>query len=317
MKTNLIVLFTTIIFTSSCSPLLKLPIGGSNAFKTAPLPPPSLKSPRFIFPGEAFPDTNYIKMTVLEVRTSYLTTYNNLLQILELEGKNAGMDAVIIMDRNENTNYRTTGGKYVSSIRYDSEVLSGLGVRYRNNMQYVTNFIKTINLSYPSTNSYKSDSLKMDFDRNVIEYKNDLESIKLYDQYIKPYTPFEFFESSKNWFVTRDAKKRIKTKYHYLPEDWDKKFKFFYDHDNNVRLAKINRQTPSRIYSEMASFIYNDKKQVIRIDISKSKEKYQILNEYDKEGRIISTKVLNMKDGKLIVEADFNYYLPSDFQFVK
>ncbi len=317
MKTNLIVLLTTIIFASACSQLLRLPASGSNIFKTAPLPPPSLNNPKIIFPGEAISDTNYIKMTVLEVRTPYLATYNDLLQLLEQKAKKAGMDAVIIVDRNENITYKATGGKYVSSVRYDSEVLSGLGVRYRNNMAYVTKYIKSLNLYYSTANNFKSDTLKLDFDRNILQYYNEPESAKLYDQYIKPYTQFEFFESTKDWFVTKDAKKRIRTKYHYMPDDWDKKFKFFYDHNNNVRLAKINGQTPSRFYSESANFIYDDKNRLIRIDISKSKEKFQLLNEFDKEGRIISTKVLNMKDGKLIAKADFNYYVSADFRFVK
>ncbi|MBC8111461.1 MAG: hypothetical protein H7Y04_10410 [Verrucomicrobia bacterium] len=309
---------------------------GYNGLKTAPQPPPHKNEVKIYFPGEKISDTNYVKMTVLEVRSDGETSYNNLISMIKRKAQLEGVDAVVLLGKEEEKISSTSGGSYVSTTVYTEQILSGLGIRYRNNFDYVKMYPKKAVIHQINTDNNSqelpTETVLLDFDRQVINTntENDQKSsITLYKQYVEPYTPFELLEAKKGWAYSASSNEipRINTNLPFqvlqkvYPANsnsgFQKKYSYTYE---NERISKV---TMKRIFKsvykiEKADLNYNKENQVKEIFTRQSnKLQFKHVFEYDAEGRITGTDVYRIIDKKssLFLKVSYEFHTAADLNF--
>ena len=134
-------------------------VRSSGKMLNIPSPPPHNNEVNIFFPGEPLPERPYLKIKMISVSGDEQVPDNQLLNQLKSEAQSEGLDDVILMDKNFKSELVTeTHGPGLFAILFgdsaDQEVeeitylqntkeLTGLGIKYIDNMEYVRDVIKT------------------------------------------------------------------------------------------------------------------------------------------------------------------------------
>jgi hypothetical protein len=155
----------------------------SNAFINLPLQPH--KRNVDIFFNSDKPKQPYYNIRVIDVSGS--NVYQDLLNAIQEKARNEGLDGLIILGKE---NYNT----YYGHISYSVNKLSAIGVKYKNNMQYVNHIVKKAVILH--NDSLQVDTIHFNLNSKIIA-NNNPSAISLYEDSIKLFYLCDYYATHK------------------------------------------------------------------------------------------------------------------------
>ncbi|MEM9673765.1 MAG: hypothetical protein ACFB15_29370 [Cyclobacteriaceae bacterium] len=221
------------------------------------------------FPQDTLPDEEYIRVGVLEVRGDEFTSYNTLIRKLQVQAQKRGVDAIQLMGKQT---YLEEG--YEES--YVLSELSGIGIKYVKNIDYLSEFIKSQEIYFSGRGYNPSDSgrwvakIWLDFNRQVTQ----MEGEKNYLQFVRKHSlDYLLYSNSEKWRYTLDEHQQI---------------------NKRTRVGSAGVQL--RVWF---SYQVKDLPNFVRIREYPSRKETSIWFAYDAEGRILKKRI-TLPDGEMI-----------------
>ena len=302
-----------------------------------PVPPPHEREVKIYFPGEAVRDTDYVKIMVLETSAYSGTSYDDLVKLMKAKARLHGLDAVILLEKEDkvtaayhsgssskvgnNTTYRPSYYTYSSY-----PVLSGLGIVYRKNLNYVTRYLKSMTLTEAGTGNQQQ--VRLDLDGNPLRpYVFSAEKQDFFADYTRKFEPFYLLKQNKNWFLFNDETGRLrKREYQYYSSPTQvfnysagyvgRSCKFTYNKDTiqEIRLADGLAAEFIKVYH--ITLTYDAQKRIsqtlIRLERKPFlKQKFY----YDEENRLIRSELFKTDGSEemLFLKTEYQYCTLEDF----
>ncbi|WP_205504297.1 hypothetical protein [Rufibacter psychrotolerans] len=107
------------------------------------------------FPGEYPQDSSYVKVAILEQRAEGAVAYGTLVEAVKKKAKQQGMDAVLLLNKNQSTRLQKEGllaeliaetiagreleDEYTSVTTHE---LAGVGIKFRKNLHYLPEYLQ-------------------------------------------------------------------------------------------------------------------------------------------------------------------------------
>ena len=164
--------------------------------------PPVEQLPKVIFAGEKIPDEPYFKVDILEV-----SGYETKAMMIDLQvlGKQRGVDAILIVANN------TITESFNEEI-YTSQKLSGVGIKFLKNVDYLEDCIKQLNVIALDTSTNKYDTvgiINTDWQGNLLGRR---EGDNLYWKILFNFSEQHlYYEQSQGWKFKKSLASNGKT----------------------------------------------------------------------------------------------------------
>ncbi len=260
------------------------------------------------FPQDTLPNKEYVRVGVLESYGGEFTSYNELIRRMQLQAQERGVDAVQLMNKEvEATEY------------YGASTLTGIGMKYLENLDYLSDFVKAQEIYLPS-NSIASDTndwiakIHFDFDYRILRTEGNDE----YSGFVKKYSlNYLLFDQSRPWRYAPDeygrARMRVRKNADSTPQlrVW-----FSYqavDRPNFIRIKEYPNRTESTVW---LAYDAEGKMLKKRITLASGEIIDQIFI-YDSIGRNIKSEFYQVTpDQKMIpyLVVKQRFYSPEDIQ---
>ena len=321
-----------IVFLSACrKPYQQTTFPNPGRLTQFPVPPSHQREVKIFFPGEAVKDTDYVKVMVLEVSAPANASYEELVNLMKTKAGQHGLDAVLLLAKDDklyashvpvgsyrlgNRNYFYRGYTYLSSY----PVLSGLGIVYRHNLGYLTQYMKSQVITETATG--KRLEVKLDLNRNAenpAELTNDPEWY-FFVNFTKKYEPFYLLQQNKDWLCFSNHAGKLLKRYTYQAESTTNKkpsltriCKFKYDRDT-IREIRLSEPWYGSHYSILLT--YDTQKRISETLIREGRK--PILKqrfEYDNENRLVKSQFYFVEHNqeKAFLQSEYQYHIPQDF----
>lgn len=271
-----------------------------------PLLPHTSEVPVY-FPQDTLPNKEYVRVGVLETRGGEFTSYNELIRRLQFQAQERGVDAIQLLDKQiEATEY------------YEVSTLSGIGIKYLDNLGYLRDFIRSQEI-YP-LNNYSSSSgssqwatkIWFDFTGGVQRIEGNRE----YADFVRKYSlDFLLYEQNRRWRYAPDeyGQVRLRARTHATGMP-DLRVWFTYEVRNRPNLVRI-REYPSREESTIR-FAYDTEGKILkkRITLPDGEVIEQILV-YDTSGKLLKSEYYKATPNQQLVPyliVQHQFYSPED-----
>jgi hypothetical protein len=313
--------YLSFLLLSACThPYLRGTFPSGNTITKYPIPPPHNRDVKVFFPREIIKDTDYVKITVIEIYDSPQTSYNELVNKLKKDAQNYGVDAVIILDKNEKNFYKYRSGYsnpfngstyYQSGYRtlYFYPALSALGFVYRKHLDYIKLYPKSVKISVYESDTTKNSAsftFPLDNDRNVRDTFKlfPYQQMFYFTNFIKKYDPFYLIQQDKGWMNYKNGSNKIYKRVYTLSDKSKYVCRFKY---NNELIESITSHSVS--YRAKILLSYNNEHAITEAIIFKESEKYKEFFFYDNMGRLVRTKYFKIIHNTSIpfIEAEYDY----------
>lgn len=247
------------------------------------------------------PDSAYVKVALLEVARTAEHSYASIIQDLQVQAQNEGVDAIIIFQMySGQRSYQNSEG--YTNFYAIKEVLA-YGIKYRSSFDYLSQIPKTeaIYLYNDSTQSFDKEYYRtFDMLGKVIDY-NCSNSL---NDFLYTYSLYHLVEEEDNWRYS-DKNNLITTRYF---NDRTNQKKCIFQYDSLQRLNQITIQTEIIVRSNTITnsqeiqLFYNENGQLHQRDIYKipmdKKSFYREIFRYDELGRIKEKLTFQYVNGK-------------------
>jgi hypothetical protein len=259
------------------------------------------------FPHDSLPDEEYLRVGVLEARGGEFTSYNQLIRQLQVQARERGVDAIQLMDK-----------QVEASEYYGTSILSGIGIKYVKNLEYLTHFVKAQEIYLPYTSQLSADSGRwttkvwLDFDRTP----QTVEGNREYANFIRRYSlDYLLYEQGPRWRYALDEYGQIRMRVHTTGTGsphlrvW---FSYQTRHlPNFIRIKKYPEKEESTIW-----LAYDAEGRILkkRITLADGEVIDQILT-YDVDGRHTKSEYYKVKDDQQLVPyliVKHQFYSPDD-----
>ncbi|QHT71064.1 hypothetical protein GXP67_32640 [Rhodocytophaga rosea] len=247
------------------------------------------------------------------------TDYNALLLQLKKQAKQAGVDAVIHIN-NTNATYTSSDGG-----QYSTQVVKGVGIKYRDNMSHIEQYIKSKKVFKLSDSGNSVLIYEAPFDMLGHELKKDRKPDPLYTRFVRDFSFDYLLYETDRWAYSMDEKRRVLQRNHYAdPYLNNSDFTCYFEYKSNDELESIQIKYPSNrkqnVYVELE---YASKDKVSAKNIYAKYNKKNLLYveklEYDAQNRISQTTLYKVEAGKQIpfLQTNYSYYTMDDLPPLK
>ena len=244
--------------------------------------PPHDREVAIIFPGESMPSEEYLKIGVVEVRGGEYTSYNTLIKLLQTEAQAVGVDAVQLFGKQqygkvesdetflESLSEAISGEEEVDEYAtIITTTLSGLGIRYLKNMDYLSQYVKAHHLYLFNDTTQQYDhweaTAHTDFNKEIQSVEGNDTLYYQFRQYLLDYLRDE---ESDAWKYGRDEHQRIHKRFLMQGEYPVMKCWFTYQWPYKIQEVKI-KHFPSKL-EEHILFTYDSEHRLIEKSIQRS-----------------------------------------------
>lgn len=155
------------------------------------------------------PSAPYYKVQMIEAVDSVsYTTYDQLLVKLKEKAKAAGLDGVIIMDKQQNLHF-DNDIYIVRQIASTYQQLSAVGIKYVNRINYMNSFVKSTMIDMYGNGEVKKMDFNFDYYGNLLN-ANGQHAREFYDSNILPFDVQKHLKGNvAYWQYARDEGNRI------------------------------------------------------------------------------------------------------------
>jgi len=230
-----------------------------------PLLPHDAEVPIY-FSQDTLPDEEYIRVGVLEARGGEFASYNTLIRKLQAQAQERGVDAIQLMDK-----------QVEASEYYGTSILSGIGIKYVKNLDYLSDFVMAQEVYLPYSSAMATDSERwttkvwLGFDGHPQRVEGNRE----YADFIRRHSlEYLLYEQNAQWRYALDEYGQIRMRVH----------------TNGVGSPHL------RVWF---SYQIRHHPNLVRVKKYPDKEESTIWFAYDAEGRILKKRI-TLPDGKIV-----------------
>lgn len=272
---------------------------------------------KIIYPNEPLPQKPYIEVVRMDVALQGYRNSKRLAEELTNTALHEGVDAVIVLDANDDTlqvsqnmmrfeydfldNDPSISEGYVGGVYY--EMISGIGIKYVENIDYINRYVKNEEL-YLINDTLSAPLLMANIDYYPSGSVKDFNSYhqraeQLYVDLIKPYSRYYLLYDQNGqwheWFIENRLVKREK----YRLDDWMiKRVRIYYDHLGKENKILIRNNEDRYPYNESIQLV-RDKGKIIRRVINRYEEPDLIEKyTYDSNNIIVARDIYLVINGK-------------------
>ncbi|WP_207433721.1 hypothetical protein [Sabulibacter ruber] len=303
------------------------PNGTENRLSSIPTPyQDQNKEVEVFFPGEYPADSTYVKVAILEHKVDGAVAYGTLVDAVKSKAKQQGMDAVLLLNKNQSTRLQKEGllaeliaetiagreleDEYTSVTTHE---LAGVGIKFRKNLSYLPGYIQKKQVL--SLNGEKEELLaSVELNHQGIAGKVTSASPadeQTYEQYIHQYDLNHLLnEVGPQWRYSQVVGQIRTRKLLGKPGSPPlKKVKIQYN--EQLLPARLELRSGSDLQSEFIDIAYNEKRQVSGKTISRGNKVFlKEVNSYSPDGKLQTTLHYKMEDGKELpfLKTVYQYY---------
>jgi hypothetical protein len=141
------------------------------------------------------PAKPFYKINIVEVTGAANASYDDLIISLKNKAKQQGLDAVMILDKqqeiayenlNQKINVKDTTVNYYQQLATPYQKLSAVGIKYAANINYLDTIVKTAAIELENNNYKTTGIIKFDFYGNPVAMDNN-QIEKFYSDSIEPF----------------------------------------------------------------------------------------------------------------------------------
>jgi hypothetical protein len=243
MKIYLLVIISYVVALSTKAQNFNISdsVVSSNTVINLPLQPHQ-RNVDIFFNGDK-PKQPYYNIRVIDVSGS--NVYQDLLNAIQEKAKNEGLDGLIILGKE---NYNT----YYGHISYSVNKLSAIGIKYKNNMQYVNHIVKRAIILH--NDSLEVDTINFNLNSKIIA-NNNPSSVSLYENSIKLFYLCDYYATHKmlSNAVKNNDETAFSTTIKTDSQFGNAKYKILYTSDSvlfkvQIKTHPSDEQTDGKIY---------------------------------------------------------------------
>lgn len=297
-------------------------------------PKPSKTAPEMYYPDDLVPDRAYVPISILEVKNGGGVNSKDLARTLATKGHKLGIDAIIGIQKErysvENISFLGVLASISSALDDDPyndndeytsyrdvSVLSGIGIVYQDNIDYLDRFKKSAHLYQvaPDGTEEFSPSAVIRYDAHGevlgMEFSTD-RSKTLYDSVISRYSLEHLVHEKKNWryFEEYDLVRRRRL---YRLGDWVLKTCVF-RYGSKQRLETIRIKYHDETHDKVALF-YDEKGRLSRKTVEQSNGLiWEEQVSYSTSDQLVQSQWVAIQEGKPVpfLRVRYAYYATSD-----
>ncbi|GGK73170.1 hypothetical protein ACD591_07860 [Rufibacter glacialis] len=281
------------------------------------------------FPGERPADTAFVKVAILEQKaTGNAVPYSTLVNAIKAKAKLQGMDAVLLLNKNQSTHLEREG--IISQIlseaiagrdlepEYSSVTtheLAGIGIKYKKNLHYLPEYVKSKTLyQLRDGQQVLLGTVPVDQEGIAQEFPDaSPDAENLYSQFVLHYDlPHLLHEKGLQWRFTAVQGRVVKRKLQSLSGNLaQKRVKINY---NALLLPEeMVLLTGEEVQPEVIRLTYNDRRQVIEKKVFRGEQLYvREAFSYHTNGKLESILHHIIENGQEtpFLKTQFDYYQP-------
>ncbi|RNI26978.1 hypothetical protein [Rufibacter latericius] len=278
------------------------------------------------FPGERPTDTAYVKISVLEQKVEGEVAYAQLVEQLRKKAQLEGMDALLLLGKNQSTRLKSDAGllEVLVEIASGEEIedsyssvttheLSGVGIKYKRNLRYLPDFIQRKRIFILEQGQ---DSLlaTVTLDHEGMDKKVTLQhetAGPTYRRFVHDYNLNHLLkEQGPTWYYTAVAGQVQKRK--LMSGDGSGALKTIKITYNAAQLPeKLEIRRPGLPQPEVLTISYNAQKQVTQKCLYRGKQLFlKETNTFDALGKLESTLHEKVQEGHSVpfLKTVYDYY---------
>jgi hypothetical protein len=245
--------------------------------------------------------------------------YNGLLAQLKKRAKQAGVDAVIHVDK--------TQGNQISSegVPYSTLIVSGVGIKYRENMGHIDQYIKSKQVFKLSDTGSPTPLYEAPFTMLGHEKITERKPDPLYTRFVRDFSFDYLLYDTEQWAYSTDERKRVIQRSHYAdPYLNNSDFVCYFKYKPNDELQSIQLKysldNTKNVYMEL-EYESTDKVSAKNIYAKYNRKNLLYVEklEYDAQNRISQTTLYKVEAGKQIpfLQTIYSYYTMDDLPPLK
>jgi hypothetical protein len=301
------------LFLSAC---YQIPYGSTPQLVDIPLVPHNNEVALY-FENELPPNKVYYEVIGLSAEGG--SDYNSLLSQLKNKAKQSGVDAIIHVDK--------TQGNYISSegVPYSTLIVSGVGIKYRENMGHIDQYIKSKQVYKLSETGAQALLYEAPFNMLGHEIITNSKPNPLYNRYVRDFSFDYLLYETEKWAYNIDERKRVIQRNHYAdPYLNNSDFICYFKYKPNEELQSIQLNYPldrkKNVYMELE---YTSKDKVSAKYLYAKYNKKNLLYveklEYDALNRISQTTLYKVEQSKQtpFLQTVYHYYTMDDLPPLK
>lgn len=297
-------------------------------------PKPSKTAPEMYYPDELVPDRAYVPISILEVKNDGFVNSKQLAAQLATKGQEFGVDAIIGIQKErhsvENISFLGVLATVSSALDDDPynddhaytsyrdvSVLSGIGIVYQENIDYLDRFKKSAHLYQVAPNGTEEFSpsavIRYDAHGEVLgmEFSTD-QSKALYDSVLSRYSIKHLVHEKNNWQYFKEYG-QLKRRRLYRLDDWILKTCTF-RYGSKYRLEKIRIKYHDQTHDKLALF-YDEKGRLSRKTVKQSNGLiWEEQLSYSTSDQLVQSQWVAIQAGKPVpfLRIRYAYYATSD-----
>ena len=273
-----------------------------------PTPPlPKDQPVELYFTGEQPSDPNYLKIKLLEV--GGFQDYTSLANRLKAVAREEGLDAVIAVVQQQNA--------------ANANVLTGVGIKYRKNIDYLNNFPKTQQVFRCLNGDTAARQLVTTVELNFYGVPKQVmaaspEEEEYYQSFVKPYSfPFFYTDRDPHWhFLTNQSHQVIRRQW-VLNSVPRLDYGFTYDAKKRPSVVTFKDSRPKTIGLRKATFYltYDGADRLVeKVIQEKGQLRYRERIFYSPSGRLLETLLYEVRDNREVpfLKSTFSHYTLAD-----
>lgn len=270
-----------VCFTTSCMMYYNAP---PKKLIDIPLVPHS-KDIELYFNNDLPENKNYYKVLGLSVEGG--SNYNELVNALKERGKRVGVDAIIHINTSQAT--------YTHNEKnYTDQILQGIGIKYRENLDYLGQYIKAKNIYLFKDTQEPIFTYQATFNRHGEEIVPE-EWDTTYTKYVRKFSFEHLLYDTKGWSYLKDTKGNVIVRRRSIPGQPFLECRYTYVNPDRINTISIS----SSKGTQHMQLVYDAAGNVIEKQISDRKKRliYKEKLSYDEANRVDYTILYRIKEG--------------------
>jgi hypothetical protein len=256
------------------------------------------------FNAELPAEKDYYKVIGLSVSGE---DYNTLLIGLKEKGRQTGVDAII----NVNQATYTIGGDIISSY----QILQGVGIKYRKNMEYISRQLKQKNVyQYKNPVTEPVMIYQAPFHMMGHEIISNQRPDSLYKRYVRNFSLEFLLDDTQHWRYSEDFSGKVTVRQRMLPGSVNPVVtcRFTYNAAGNVNQINVTHHQSYPAVQHQIQLVYDDQGRVAEKQIYNRKKQlqYREVIHYDADDRVSRIILTRIRAGQEnpFLRTDYEYY---------
>ncbi|MBC3539509.1 hypothetical protein ACFSC6_18460 [Rufibacter sediminis] len=285
------------------------------------------KDVEVFFPGEKPTDTAFVKVAILEKKVmGNAVAYSELVNAIKTEAKLQGMDAVLLLNKGQNTRLvregvlsqviaETIAGRdlepeYSSVTTHE---LAGVGIKYKKNLQYLPEYVKSKDI-FLLKDGQETHMGSVAIDHEGIPRKASISSADdqtIYEQYIQPYDVNHLLKEEGPRWKYSAVQGRVKKRMLLSPTDGTTLKTIKIKYNDALLPAELEMRSGTFLLPETILFSYNEQRKPVEKRVLREKQLYlRDVFSYNENGKLESILHYKVQDGQEVpfLKTVYEYY---------